>query len=216
MTGMVLYGYFRSSAAWRVRIAINLKGLKPELAFRHLQRNEQRAEDYLALNPEGLVPALKLEDGPVLTQSLAIMEYLDEAFPDPPLLPSGALARARVRSLALAVACDIHPLNNLRVLRRLKSQFGAEQPAVDEWYHHWIRQGFDGIEARLAREAETGTFCHGEAPTLADICLVPQVGNAVRFEVDLSPYPTIRRIAEACNALPAFAAARPDRQPDAE
>ena len=216
MTGMVLYGYFRSSAAWRVRIAMNLKGLKPELAFRHLQRNEHRAEDYLALNPEGLVPAVKLEDGPVLTQSLAIMEYLDEAFPDPPLLPSRALARARVRSLALAVACDIHPLNNLRVLRRLKSQFGAEQPAVDEWYHHWIRQGFDRIEARLAREAETGTFCHGEAPGLADICLVPQVGNAVRFKVDLAPYPTIRRIAEACDALPEFAAARPDRQPDAE
>lgn len=216
MTGMVLYGYFRSSAAWRVRIAMNLKKLKPELAFRHLQRNEQRAADYLALNPEGLVPALKLDNGPVLSQSMAIIEYLDETYPDPPLLPQDALPRARVRSLALAIACDIHPLNNLRVLRRLKSQFGAEQEAVDEWYHHWIREGFDGLEARLARDSETGTFCHGETPTLADVCLVPQVGNAVRFKVDLTPYPTIRRIAEACDKLPEFAAARPDRQPDAE
>ena len=154
MTGMVLYGYFRSSAAWRVRIAMNLKGLKPELAFRHLQKNEQRAEDYLALNPEGLVPALKLAGGPVLTQSLAIVEYLDETWPEPPLLPAETLARARVRSLALAVACDIHPLNNLRVLRRLKSQFGAEQDAIDAWYRHWVEEGFDGIEARLARVEE--------------------------------------------------------------
>ncbi|HEX2256218.1 MAG TPA: maleylacetoacetate isomerase, partial [Afifellaceae bacterium] len=150
------------------------------------------------------------------SQSLAIVEYLDETYPDPPLLPSETLPRARVRSLAQAVACDIHPLNNLRVLRRLKSQFGAEQDAVNDWYRHWVSEGFDGIEARLARDTETGTFCHGEAPGLADICLVPQVGNARRFDADLAPYPTIRRIAEACDALPAFAAARPDRQPDAE
>jgi maleylpyruvate isomerase len=216
MTGMVLYGYFRSSAAWRVRIAMNLKQLEPERAFRHLQKNEHRADDYLALNPEGLLPALQLENGPVLSQSLAIIEYMDETWPGPPLLPAETLPRARVRSLALAVACDIHPLNNLRVLRRLKSQFGAEQDAIDEWYRHWVSEGFEAIEARLARESETGTFCHGETPTLADICLVPQVGNARRFEVDLAPYPTIRRIAEACDALPEFADARPDCQPDAE
>jgi maleylpyruvate isomerase len=216
MTEPVLYGYFRSSAAWRVRIAMSLKGVKHQRAFRHLRKGEQRSADYLAVNPEGLVPALVLAGGEALTQSMAIIELLEETWPEPPLLPPDALGRARVRALAQAVACDIHPLNNLRVLRRLKSQFGADEAALDEWARHWIATGFQGLEARLAKEPATGAFCHGATPSLADICLVPQVGSARRFGLDLEPYPTIRRIDAACGELPAFTKARPENQPDAE
>jgi maleylacetoacetate isomerase len=213
---MKLYDYFRSSAAYRVRIALNLKGLTPERAFVHLRRGAQRGDDYLAVNPQGLVPALVTDGGDVLTQSLAIIEWLDETQPQPPLLPASAAGRARVRSVALAVACDIHPLNNLRVLNYLTGTLGATDAQKDGWYRYWCDVGLEALETRLAREAATGAFCHGETPTLADICLVPQLVNARRVNLDLAPYPTLLRIEVACNALPAFAAAVPAKQPDAE
>jgi maleylacetoacetate isomerase len=212
---MKLYGYFRSSAAYRVRIALNLKGLSAEGAFVHLQKAQQRELDYLALNPQGLVPALVTDEGDVLTQSLAIVDWLDETHPAPPLLPSDALGRARVRSIAQAIACDIHPLNNLRVLNYLTNTLGVSEEQKNGWYRYWIDQGFEALEARLARERATGRFCHGDEPTLADVCLVPQVANARRFRIDLSPYPTLLRIDAHCQALPAFADAAPERQPDA-
>ena len=214
---MRLYDYFRSSAAYRVRIALNVKGIVPdERTYVHLRMGSQRAQDYLALNPQGLVPALELDDGSVLTQSLAIIEYLDETHPDPPLLPADPVARARVRAIALSIACEIHPLNNLRVLNYLVATMGVSREQKDGWYRYWIDVGFEALEKTLARDAATGRFCHGDAPTLADICLVPQMANARRFEIDLSPYPTLIRIESACNALPAFAQAAPARQPDAE
>jgi len=210
-----LYGYFRSSAAYRVRIALNLKGLTPEGSYVHLQKAQQRADDFLALNPQGLVPALVTDQGDVLTQSLAIVEWLDETHPSPPLLPADAPGRARVRSIAQAIACDIHPLNNLRVLNYLTHTLGVSDEQRNGWYRYWVDLGFEALERRLSREAATGRFCHGDAPTLADVCLVPQVANARRFKIDLSPYPTLVRIDAACQALPAFAAAAPERQPDA-
>jgi maleylacetoacetate isomerase len=213
MTGMVLYGYFRSSAAWRVRIAMNLKQLKPELDIRHLQKNEQRAEDYLELNPEGLVPALKLENGPVLSQSLAIVEYLDETYPDPPLLPQDALPRARVRSLALAVACDIHPLNNLRVLLYLEHELGVSNGQRSDWYTHWVHEGFRSAETTAA--AHDGPFVFGESVTFADACLIPQIYNARRFAVPLDDFPRLVAVHAHCRGLPAFQAAAPESQPDA-
>ncbi|NGM19641.1 maleylacetoacetate isomerase [Roseomonas stagni] len=213
---MVLQGYFRSSAAWRVRIALNLKGLGFATVARHLRKREQAAPDYVAKNPQGLVPALEVPGQGVLTQSLAIIEWLEETKPLPPLLPADPWGRARVRSLAQIVACDIHPIQNLRVLAYLKHELGQEQPAIDAFARHWIEAGLAALEARLAREAETGRFCHGDAPGLADLCLVPQLGNARRFGVELSPYPTVLRIEAACAALPAFQDATPDRQPDAE
>lgn len=212
---MKLYGYFRSSAAYRVRIALNLKGLAPEALSLHLAKGQQRASDYLALNPQGLVPALVTDEGAVLTQSLAIIDWLEETYPEPPLLPANALGRARVRSVALAIACDIHPINNLRVLNYLTNTLGVSDEQKNGWYRYWIDTGFEALERRLAREPGTGRFCHGDAPTLADICLVPQVANARRYKMDLAPYPTITRIDAACQALPAFAAAVPERQPDA-
>ena len=215
---MKLHTYFRSSAAYRVRIALNLKGLAPEQAFVHLRRGEQAKPPFADLNPEHLVPALEV-DGPdghhVLTQSLAIIEYLDETHPAPPLLPADPLGRARVRALALSVACDVHPLNNLRVLGRLKAM-GHSQEEVDDWYRHWIAVGLTALEAQLAGDPRTGRFCHGDAPGLADVLLVPQLANARRLACPLDGYPTLLRIDEACRALPAFAAAAPDRQPDAE
>jgi maleylacetoacetate isomerase len=212
-----LYDYFRSSAAYRVRIALNLKGVVPdERTFVHLRMGNQRAQDYLALNPQGLVPALALDDGEVLTQSLAIIEYLDETHPEPPLLPVAPPARARVRGIALAIACEIHPLNNLRVLNYLIGTLGVAREQKDGWYKYWVDVGFEALEKRLSQERETGVFCHGNAPTLADVCLVPQIANARRFNIDLSPYPTLTRVEAACLALPAFAAAAPERQPDAE
>ena len=214
---MRLYDYFRSSAAYRVRIALNLKNVKPdERTFVHLRIGSQRAQDYLALNPQGLVPALELDQGHVLTQSLAIVEYLDETYREPPLLPKDAVGRARVRALALGVACEIHPLNNLRVLNYLTGTLGATDAQRNGWYKYWIDVGFEALERQLERDDETGTFCHGESPTLADVCLVPQLANARRFKVDVTPYPTLVRIEAACNALPAFAKAAPAQQPDAE
>jgi maleylacetoacetate isomerase len=213
---MKLYDYFRSSAAYRVRIALNLKGVAPERAFVHLRRGAQRDADYLDLNPEGLVPLIMTDDGAVLTQSLAIVEWLDETHPAPPLLPGTPVERARVRSLALAIACDIHPLNNLRVLKYLTGTLGATDAARDAWYAHWCEVGLRALETRLAREPATGRFCHGDAPTLADVCLVPQLANARRVDLDLAQFPTLLRIEAACVALAAFAAAAPARQPDAE
>ena len=213
---MKLYDYFRSSAAYRVRIALNLKGVAPERAFVHLRRGAQHEADYLGLNPQGLVPLIVTDDGAALTQSLAIIEWLDETQPSPPLLPGTPVERARVRSLALAIACDIHPLNNLRVLKYLTGTLGATDAARDTWYAHWCEVGLRALETRLAREPATGTFCHRDAPTLADICLVPQLANARRVTLDLTQFPTLLRIETACVALPAFAAAAPANQPDAE
>ncbi len=212
---MVLHGYFRSSAAWRVRIALNLKGVPHTHAFHHLVRNEQSAPDYVALNPQGLVPALEVPGLGVLAQSLAILEWLEETQPGAPLLPADPWGRARVRALALTIACDTHPLQNLRVLRHVKHALGQDQAGVDAWARHWIGLGIAAVETRLAEDA-TGRFCHGDAPGMADACLVPQLGNARRFATDLSPYPRALAIEAACNALPAFRNALPAAQPDAE
>ena len=213
---MKLYDYFRSSAAYRVRIALNIKGIAVEREFVHLRNGVQHGADYRAHNPYGLVPALALDDGRILTQSLAIIEYLEEAQPRPELLPRAAEDRARVRALALAIAADIHPIDNLRVLQHLKRTFGADDAARDAWYAHWITTGFDALEKDLARDARTGRFCHGDTPTLADCFLVPQVANARRAKVDLAAYPTLVRIDTACQSIAAFADAAPARQPDAE
>ena len=214
---MKLYTYFRSSAAYRVRIALNLKGLAYDAVPVHLVKDggQHRKPDYLALNPAGLVPALEV-DGQVLSQSLAIIEYLDETQPAPPLLPADALGRARVRSIAQAIACDIHPINNLRVLRYLKREFGASDAQKDAWYRHWVETGLAAVEAMLAHDPRTGRFCHGDAPGLGDCCLVPQVFNARRFECRTDDLPTVMRIVEACEALDAFRAAAPGNQPDSE
>jgi len=213
---MKLHGYFRSSAAFRVRIALNLKGIDYAQASYHLRNNEQFSAAYLQLNPSPLVPAL--EDGPeIVSQSLAIMEYLDETHPKPPLLPATPGARARVRSLAQMIACDIHPIDNLRVLRYLANPLGHDEKTVETWFNHWIKLGFDAIEQRLRRESATGRFCHGDTPGLADCCLVPQVVNAKRHaSFDFKPYPTITRIFETCRATPAIERAFPEHQPDAE
>ena len=211
---MILHDYFRSSAAYRVRIALNVKGLEADRRFVHLRKGEQRAAGYLALNPQGLVPTLVV-DGTPLTQSLAIIEYLEETHPQPRILPSDAKDRAWVRSIALAIACDIHPLNNLRILKYLDRVLQIDEPRRDEWYRHWVEEGFAAIEPQLAARAQ-GTLCLGDTPTLADICLVPQVANAHRLKVPMEPYPRIRAINEACLRLPAFDRARPENQPDAE
>ena len=211
---MILHDFWRSSAAYRLRIALAIKGLSPERRFVHLRKGEQRDPAYLALNPQGLVPMLTVGDRR-MTQSLAIIEYLDEKYPQPPLLPSGPEDRAWVRAIALSIACDIHPLNNTRVLAYLKDPLKLDQATSDAWYHHWVVEGFRALETQL-QERAAGRFCLGDTPTLADVCLVPQVANANRFKVDLAPYPRIRAIDAACHALPAFAAAHPARQPDAE
>lgn len=213
----VLYDYWRSSASYRVRIGLNLKGLAYAQKPVHLARNggEQHSEAHRALNPQESVPVL-VHGSRVIRQSLAILEYLDEIDAHAPrLLPDGPDARARVRSLAQLVACDIHPLNNLRVVQQLERRFGADQASRDEWMRHWMGEGFRAMEALLDAASGTGTFCHGDTPGMADACLIPQVYNAERFKLDLQPYPTIRRIHERCMALPAFDAARPERQPDA-
>jgi len=209
-----LYTYFRSSAAFRVRIALNLKGLAYEPAFVHLGKGEHRQPAYAAVNPQGLLPALEV-DGALLAQSIAIMEYLEEAHPQPPLLPKHPLGRARVRSLSLLVACEIHPLNNPRVLKYVKNTLGHSQEEVDAWYRHWIADGLAKLEAELARIG-TGRHCHGDAPSMADCCLVPQIFNAQRFACDLKPYPTVMRVFDACMRLEAFDRAQPSKQPDAE
>jgi maleylacetoacetate isomerase len=213
---MKLIGYFRSSAAFRVRIALNLKGIKVEHASRHLRKGEQSAPDYAAINPQKLVPALVLDDGAVLTQSLAIMEYLEETHPEPALLPKDPVGRARVRALSLIVSADIHPIQNLRVMGYLREKFGQTEESAFAWSRHWIETGFDAYEATLSKDPGTGTFSHGDSPTMADMCLVPQVFNAARFKVDMTRYPTIQRIYDACMKHPAFDAAQPSKQPDAE
>ena len=215
-SGLVLYGYWRSSAAYRVRIALNLKGLSWENRPVHLVRDggEQHAPDYAAMNPQELVPTMR-DGARTFTQSLAIMEYLEETHPEPPLLPGDARSRARVRALAQAVACDIHPLGNLRVLQQLRTAFGAQDEQVKAWMQHWIASGFSALEAMLARDHATGRYCHGDAPGLADACLVPQCYNARRWGVPLENYPVIRRIDAACGELDAFRTAAPELQPDA-
>lgn len=213
---LVLHSYFRSSTSIRLRAALNLKGLAYDTVAWHLRKGEQRSAAYLAKNPQGLVPSLELDDGTVLTQSLAIIEYLDEVHPEPPLLPPGPADRARARAIACAVACEIHPVNNLRILDYLRTAFGADDAAVTAWFRHWVAATFAPLESMLAGDSRTGRFCHGDRPGLADICIHAQVLNNRRFGVDMQPYPTIRRIFEACTALPAFVAAAPENQPDAE
>ncbi|MFG6415724.1 maleylacetoacetate isomerase [Roseateles sp. DC23W] len=210
---MKLHNYFRSSASWRVRIGLALKGLSADYVSVHLQKNEQFAGAFAQRQVSHLVPALELDDGHWLSQSLAILEYLDETHPAPPLLPRDPFERAQVRALAMDIACDIHPINNLRVLRYLKSDLGHEQAQVDGWYRHWVATGLAIVEQRLAQTA--GTFCFGDSPGLADCLLVPQVYNAQRFECPLDAYPTVMRINAACLALPAFADTRPEACPDA-
>ncbi|MFP6759925.1 MAG: maleylacetoacetate isomerase [Alphaproteobacteria bacterium] len=214
---MKLYGYFRSSAAYRVRIALNLKGLAYDSAAVHLVRGggEQFCAEFLALNPQGLVPAFE-DGGAVLTQSLAILEYLEETHPEPALLPDDPVERARVRALALAIACDIHPLNNLRVLSYVSGTLGQGDEARAAWYRHWVETGLAAVEALVAGHPMTGTFCHGDTPSHADLCLVPQIANARRFDCDLTPCPELVRIDAACAALAAFIDAAPQNQPDAE
>jgi maleylacetoacetate isomerase len=209
---MILYGYSMSSAAYRVRIALALKGIKVTSVSKQLRRGEHRLKDFLQVNPQGLVPALELDDGRVLTQSLAIIEYLDEVHPLPPLLPEAPVDRARVRGMAQLIACDIHPLNNLRVLQYLEGPLAQAPGTRDAWYRHWIDAGFAALEEMLGRDASRGRFCFGESPTIADVCLVPQVFNARRFSVELSAYPCIVAIDAACRELAAFEGAAPEKQ----
>jgi maleylpyruvate isomerase len=209
-----LYSYFRSSAAYRVRIALNLKAISYEMIPIHLQKDggQHRSAEYRAINPLGRVPTLMLADGSLLTQSLAIIEYLNEAYPQPPLLPADPVERARVRAISQIIACDIHPLNNLGTLQYLKRTLGQEQAAIDTWYHHWVLRGFEAIEAMI----KPGPYTFGAQVSLADICLVPQVYNARRLKVPLDAFPKIVAVDAACLALPAFDKARPENQPDAE
>lgn len=212
---MLLHGHFRSSATYRVRIALNLKGLEYEQVTLQLRRGDQFSDEYRKLNPAQLIPVL--ENGhDNLTQSLAIIEYLEEKYPEPALLPRDPVGRARVRAIALTIACEIHPLDNLRVLVYLEKRLGLDQATRDEWYRHWIETGFRAIEQMLANGKETGWFCHGDIPTLADICLVPQIANAARVNTDMTPFPTINRINTNCLMLPAFQKAMPQNQPDAD
>jgi maleylacetoacetate isomerase len=209
-----LYTYFRSSAAYRVRIALNLKGLSAEMVPIHLQKagGLNKKPEYRAVNPQMRVPALRLDSGDVLTQSLAIIEYLDEVHPEPPLLPRDGVERARVRALAQLIACDIHPLNNVSPLRYLKNELGQDQAKIDRWYHHWILEGFDAMEVMV----RSAPYAFGSAVTLADICLVPQVYNARRLKVPLDRFPKVVAIDAACAKLAAFERAQPENQPDAE
>lgn len=212
---MKLYTYFRSSTAFRVRIALNLKGLQYEPAYVHLAKGEHHQPGYAAINPQQLVPTL--EDGPArFSQSLAIMEYLEEQHPEPALLPKDPAGRARVRSIALLMACEIHPLANLRVLRHLREQLGQSEEQASAWARHWIGDGLARLEAQLAHPARAGRYCHGDTPGMADCCLVPQVFSALRFKADVAAYPAVMRIFDACMKLQAFDRAQPAKQPDAE
>lgn len=211
---MKLHTYFRSSAAFRARIALNLKGVKYEPLPKVFARREHLAPDYLALNPQGLVPALEI-DGVVLSQSLAIIEFLDETYPTPPLLPVDPIGRAHVRSMALAIACDVHPLNNLRVLNYLRGPLEQDDAGVSAWYRHWIAEGFKGLEAQARVYSRARRYCYGDSVSIADVCLVPQMFNARRFGTDLAPFPTLVAISAHLESLAAFAAARPEAQPDA-
>lgn len=212
---MTLHGYFRSSAAYRCRIAFNLKGLQPETRFVHLAKGEQRQPAFLAVNPHGLVPALEV-GGRLLTQSMAIMEWLEETHPEPPLLPRDPLDRAHVRGLAFAIACDIHPLQNLRVLNHVRDTYGQDRNGMFAWARHFVQAGLEALERQVATSGLAGRFCFGDAPTLADVCLAPQMFSAARFGADTSQLPTLCRIHANCEALPAFAEAHPSRQPDTE
>jgi maleylacetoacetate isomerase len=209
---MRLYDYWRSSAAYRVRLALNFKGLSYEQIPIDLRKGAQREPAFLALNPQGLVPVLE-DDGAILTQSLPILNYLEERYPEPALLPRDSPGRAKSRAIAVAIACEIHPLNNLRVLQYLERELGLDEGRRMAWYRHWIAEGFGPLERMIARSA--GEFCFGDFPSLADLCLVPQVYNARRHQCDLEPYPIIRRIDERCREIEAFARAAPERQPDA-
>ena len=211
---MKLYTYFRSSAAYRVRIIANLKGIAYEPEFVHLAKGKHNDPAYKEVNPVGLVPCL-IEDGQLLTQSLAIIEYLEETHPDVPVLPGTPLERARVRALSLLIACEIHPLNNLRSLKYLTGVMKHTDEERDTWYRHWVEDGLGKLEAMLA-DGKTGKFCHGDTPGMADACLVPQVANGMRFKSDFSRVPTVMRIYEECNKLDAFKKAAPPNQPDAE
>ncbi len=213
---MRFFGYYRSSAAYRCRIAFNLKGFAPEFVPIHLRRAEHTTPAFRDLNPQALLPALDLGGGKVLTQSLAIIEWLEETHPKPPLLPADPLERAAIRAFALAIAAEIHPLNNLRVLGYLKGELGQDQARVDSWYRHWVEDGLRACEALVTRQARRGPFCFGDTPGLADICLVPQLYNARRFDADLSGCPTLLAIDAHCATHPAFKAAVPEAQPDAE
>jgi maleylacetoacetate isomerase len=209
---MILYGYGLSSASFRVRIALALKNVPYTSIIKNLRVGEHRLAEYLNINAQGFVPALQTDDGSVLTQSLAIMEYLDEKYPDPPLLPRDMAGRARVRALSHTISSDVHPLNNLRVLRYLEDKLTLDKATRDSWYRHWVEAGFEALERRLIRDQATGRFCHGDSVTMADLCLVPQVFNARRFSVDLLPYPRIVAIDAACRELPAFQSAAPEKQ----
>lgn len=212
---MKLHNYFRSSAAFRARIALNLKRLDYERVAKVFAKKEHWAADYLKLNPQGLIPALEV-DGAVISQSVAIIEYLNDLYPEPPLLPADPLARAQVRSIALGIACDIHPLNNLRVLNYLRKQLGQNEDGVNTWYRHWITEGFTGLEQQIAKHSTSRRYCFGDSVSLADVCLVPQIYNARRFETDLTPFPTLVAISTHLESLPAFDTARPEAQPDAQ
>ncbi len=213
---MKFYGYFRSSAAYRCRIAFNLKGVTPDFVPVHLRKGEQRGADFLGKNPHGLVPALETDDGHLLTQSLAIIEWLDETKPNPPLVPRDPLDRAHVRALALSIACEIHPLQNLRVLNYLRTELKQDQAGLDKWCRTWIEGGLAAFDKQLAASGKSGAFCFGDTPTIADICLVPQVFSAARFGADISGLSHIKRVMASCGADPAFAAAHPSKQPDFE
>ncbi len=210
---LTLHGYWRSTTAYRVRIALALKGVTYAQVTHDLRKGAQREAGYRALNPQGLVPALETEDA-VLTQSPAILEWIDETYPDPPLLPAHAKGRAIVRAMAAMIACDIHPVSNFRILNALRTEFGADEAAVNRWIARWIGDGFAALETQIARHGDG--FAFGTTPTIADCHLVPQVYSAERFAVDLSPYPHLKSAADKARALPAFAAAHPDRQPDAD
>ncbi len=210
---MKLYSYYRSSAAYRVRIALNLKGLDYDYVAVQMLEKEQKGSAYLGRNPQGLIPALELESGEILAQTTAIIEWLEESYPTPALLPQDGLARARIRSLAQNIACDIHPLNNIAILNYLKDELAADEAAVHAWYTTWIQRGFDAVEKTVSEYG--GDFCFGQSPTMADCYLVPQVFNADRFNIETSQYPCIRRIYEHCCSQEAFARAAPAVQPDA-
>jgi maleylacetoacetate isomerase len=214
---MKLYTFFRSSASYRVRIALNLKGISCEQAPIHLRRGggEQFTAAYKAINPQALVPALE-DNGRILTQSLAIIEYLDEKYPNPPLLPKDPADKAVVRSMALVIACEVHPIQNLRVLNYVKATYNQTDEQVNQWAQHWIDLGLSALQETIVAQPKRGNFCFGDTPTLADICLIPQLGNARRYRCDLSKYPPILEIDKNCAALPAFANAAPEKQPDAE
>ncbi len=214
---MKLYTFFRSSASYRVRIALNLKGITYEQAPIHLRRGggEQFGAGYKAINPQALVPALE-DQGRILTQSLAIIEYLEELYPNPPLLPKEPADKALVRSMALVIACEVHPIQNLRVLNYVKANYNQSDDQVNRWAQHWIDLGLGALQHMITAQPQCGRFCFGATPTLADICLIPQLGNARRFGCDLTKYPTILDIEKNCNALSAFANAAPEKQPDAE